>query len=235
MGNSNPTVLFTITGKLRQIAGGMGNKILVSCNHFSYSGHPVPFSKRFLAPGRSCKGKPETNINRAVKNIQPTMEASLDSPWLLTPFRLLEAVFLDIANSLSEESNNPEDDTDDVRSLSKARLSKPKNLKKLPRLSSKRSSLPVLRIRKRRNPANRLAHTMRKIVATICLAFVVPDMDNVMMARMTKFEPPQKSVSLSNLRSGARVSACWRFRPHQLNRSEVLKLGGLQLVVAECK
>ena len=42
--------------------------------------------------------------------------------------------------------------------------------------------------------------TMRKILVTICLAFVVPDMDNVMMARMTKFEPPQKSVSLSNFK-----------------------------------
>lgn len=45
-----------------------------------------------------------------------------DSPGLLTPFRLLEAVLLDIADSLSEECNSPEDDTDDICGLSKARL-----------------------------------------------------------------------------------------------------------------
>ena len=44
IGNSNPTVLFTSTGKLRHTACGIGIKILVSCKYFSYSGHPVPFS-----------------------------------------------------------------------------------------------------------------------------------------------------------------------------------------------
>lgn len=64
-------------------------------------------------------------------------------------------------------------------------------------MSSNRSSLPVLRMRKRRKPESRIPQTMTKRVAIIFRAgwilSVVP-IERVRIARMTKFVPPAKSV-----------------------------------------
>lgn len=73
---------------------------------------------------------------------------------------------------------------------------KPRNEKNLSRLSSKRSSLPVLRMRKRRKPESRAAHSIRKSDVTIDRAFVVSAQLRVRIAKTTKFEPPAKSLRL---------------------------------------
>ena len=79
----------------------------------------------------------------------------------------------------------------------------PRKGKNLSLLSSNRSSLPVLRIRKSKKPDKRVPQSMRKIDVTICLACVVPDMARVMIASHTKLVPPMKSVNLSNLKLNA--------------------------------
>lgn len=73
------------------------------------------------------------------------------------------------------------------------KIQKPRNLKKLSRLSSKRSSLPVLMIRKSRKAESRAPHAMMKSETTIWRAWWYPLKASVMMVRTTKFVPPAKS------------------------------------------
>ncbi len=76
----------------------------------------------------------------------------------------------------------------------------PRNGKNLSRLSSKRSSLPVFKMRKSKKPDKRAPHSIMKMDVTIWRASVVPDKARVRIASHTKFVPPMKSVSLSNLK-----------------------------------
>ena len=97
---------------------------------------------------------------------------------------------------------------------------KPKNEKNLSRLSSKRSSLPVLIMRKRRKPESLAPQIMMKSESTIWRALWWPEKARVTIANNTKLVPPAKSckkgqyrhagisggnipVSLSNLREKA--------------------------------
>ena len=71
---------------------------------------------------------------------------------------------------------------------------KPRKGKNLSRLSSKRSSLPVLRMRNSRKPDSRTPHSMMKMEGTICRACGLgPDKARVIIARTTKLVPPAKS------------------------------------------
>lgn len=77
------------------------------------------------------------------------------------------------------------------------KIQKPRNLKKLLRLSSKRSSLPVLRTRNNRKPERRRPHIIMKRETTIWRASGRPSAAElkarVIMARTTKLVPPAKS------------------------------------------
>lgn len=81
-----------------------------------------------------------------------------------------------------------------VQTQSIWKTQKPKKGKNLSLLSSKRSSLPVLRIRKRRNAESRAPQSMMKMDTTICRAWWVSLNARVMIARTTKFVPPAKSA-----------------------------------------
>lgn len=80
---------------------------------------------------------------------------------------------------------------------------KPRKRKKWSRLSSKRESVPVLRMRKRRKPERRRPQAARKREATSWRGFAGELRARVRMTRRTKLVPPAKSVSLSNLREKA--------------------------------
>lgn len=93
------------------------------------------------------------------------------------------------------------------------KIQKPRNLKNLSRISSKRSSFPVLRMRKRRKPESRAPQSMMKRDVTIWRAWCSPENDklethfsrvpsrlhcrargaNVIIASTTKLVPPAKS------------------------------------------
>ena len=75
---------------------------------------------------------------------------------------------------------------------------KPRNGKNLSRLSSKRSSLPVLIMRKRRNPESRAPQIMMKSESTIWRALWWPEKARVMIASTTKLVPPAKSEQRIN-------------------------------------
>lgn len=92
-----------------------------------------------------------------------------------------------------------------VQTQSIWKTQKPRKGRNLSRLSSKRSSLPVFKIRNRRKPERRAAQSMINMDVTICLGWVEPPMARVMMASQTKLEPPMKSVILSNLKVNAMV------------------------------
>jgi hypothetical protein len=83
----------------------------------------------------------------------------------------------------------------------------PKNLKKSSLLSSNRSSFPVLRIRKRRNPESRTPQSITKRETTILRVWTLSEIpiDRVIIARMTKLVPPAKSV-LENQQLLKRIS-----------------------------
>ena len=81
---------------------------------------------------------------------------------------------------------------------------KPRNGKNLSRLSSNRSSLPVLMIRKRRKAESLAPHSIMKRETTIWRAFWVPLNARVMIARTTKLVPPAKSMKIS-------VQVAWMF------------------------
>jgi hypothetical protein len=69
----------------------------------------------------------------------------------------------------------------------------------LTRLSSKRSSFPVFRMRNSKKPDRRADHTMMKTEATMLRASPLFSLNaRVSMANRTKLVPPAKSVSLSN-------------------------------------
>lgn len=70
---------------------------------------------------------------------------------------------------------------------------KPRKGKNLSRLSSKRSSFPVLRILKRRKAESRAPHIIMKRESTIWRAWCWPENARVMIARTTKLVPPAKS------------------------------------------
>ena len=70
---------------------------------------------------------------------------------------------------------------------------KPRKGKNLSRLSSNRSSLPVLMMRKRRKAESRAPQSMMNKETTICRAWWWPENARVMMARTTKLVPPAKS------------------------------------------
>lgn len=70
---------------------------------------------------------------------------------------------------------------------------KPKNGKNLSRLSSKRSSFPVLTILNSRKPESRAPQSIMKIDATIWRPLWWPEKARVIMARTTKLVPPAKS------------------------------------------
>lgn len=74
----------------------------------------------------------------------------------------------------------------------------PRKDQNLSRLSSKRSSLPVFMILKRRKPDSRAAHAMMKTEATMLRALPLFSLnDRVSIASNTKFVPPAKSTMMS--------------------------------------
>lgn len=78
---------------------------------------------------------------------------------------------------------------------------KPRKDQNLSRLSSKRSSLPVLMILNNKKPERRAAHAVMKTEATTLRVSPLFSLnDRVSIASKTKLVPPAKSVSLSNLR-----------------------------------
>ena len=72
------------------------------------------------------------NLPEVVGMPTPLEETDItESPRLLSSFALLEAVFLDIAHSLHDQSNNVEDDADDICRFPKTRLAVLKHLRRI--------------------------------------------------------------------------------------------------------
>jgi hypothetical protein len=104
---------------------------------------------------------------------------------------------------------------------------KPRKGRNLSRLSSKRSSFPVRRMRKRRKPERRRAQMMRKREATIWRAWCWWLRERVRMERRAKLVPPAKSgQSVSQSLTGIVVSHEERGRDGEMGTCEFIKLKG---------